>query len=511
LEVLKGHDGLVHSAGFSADGTKIITASWDKTVRVWDAKTYEPLKVLPSHSRDINFAAFSRDGERIVTASDDGTARVWDARTYDPWQVSGPHDFGKRLFAISAVSGGSLAAVLTYAALADARPDTLTRTGVGLPPCTQEGLRKDEEWFGAQVRGRQVQPANPVQSWRDCLQLLSAGDFLSPVFVSLVSNDPLRIGWRGNRAAVLEHAWEARYARLTGKGDDGLDIMFKRDGDSTLAQSLSTVRRKAAERNTWLPILLLNGTSVETGRRIVTSDVDTLACGGNGQVPDRVFADSYDLHELFRPTCQTAASVSSIKDIRLSTAATMSARFPFISPPGVIIGKDGKDGKSIVDRVVDGGYYENFGATTAMELANALRQPDFKLRAPIILLITNDPHTSKMECVTEDNFDYYPRSYSTPWFPTFSSPLDALLGTRNARATHAAVNLCKALKDRFGFVSVQPDPKSPDKDLSLSWWLSKRVQKALDEQIDGQHNFGSLAKINPRRVIELKSADMKAP
>jgi hypothetical protein len=222
-----------------------------------------------------------------------------------------------------------------------------------------------------------------------------------------------------------------------------------------------------------------------------------------------MFTDSYDLHELFfRPACQTAAFASSIKDIRLSTAATMSARFPFISPPGVIVGKDGEDGERIVDRVVDGGYYENFGATTAMELAHALRDRNFKLKPPIILLITNNPHTSKMECVSGLE---YPRPKSTPWFPTFSSPLDALLGTTNARATHAAVSLCNELGYRFGFVSVRPDPKNKDKDLPLSWWLSKRVQKALDEQIDGADNLPALAKIRPHRRVEVKSADAKLP
>src|SRR3982751_6448640 len=45
-------------------------------------------------------------------------------------------------------------------------------------------------------------------------------------------------------------------------------------------------------------------------------------------------------------------------DVRLSTAAHNSARFPFISPPGSVRNQDQK----LVDRIVDGGYFENYGA-----------------------------------------------------------------------------------------------------------------------------------------------------
>jgi hypothetical protein len=507
LRVLKGHIWRMNRAAFSHDGMKIVTAAWDGTVRIWDATTYELLRVLRAHSRDINSAAFSRDDGRIVTASHDGTAKVWNARTYErnAWSVIPTHPFGKQLFAISAVSGGSLGAVLTYAALADARPKNLTETGIGLPPCTKKG-RDDGDWFGAQVRGQQVQPANPVESWRDCLQLLSAGDFLSPVFVGMVSNDPLRFGLRENRAVVLEHAWEARYARLTGK-EDGLGWVQKEqeeeDADTTLARSLSKVRRLAADQRIWLPILLLNGTSVETGRRIVTSDVDTRDTEGK-----EVFVDTYDLHELFGRPTSNGQSVNAKPacqgcDIRLSTAATMSARFPVISPPGSINGADGK----IIDRVVDGGYYEYFGATTAMVLADAL--PKYGLRQPIIILINNDPHSSKMECVAGGL--EYPTPQPTPWFPsfswfpTFSSPLNALWGTQNARATHAAVNLCNRYQkdsDRFIFITVKRDPTNPTKELSMSWWLSKHVQKYLDEQIDDQINFKAFEKISRLQRVD---------
>jgi WD40 repeat protein len=80
LEVLSAHDDIVLSAAYSPDGTRIVTASEDKTARIWDARTGAQLGVLWGHGDGVSCAAYSPDGTRIVTASDDKTARVWDAR-----------------------------------------------------------------------------------------------------------------------------------------------------------------------------------------------------------------------------------------------------------------------------------------------------------------------------------------------------------------------------------------------------------------------------------------------
>jgi WD40 repeat protein len=81
LAVLSGHVDRVYSAAYSPDGTRIVTASIDKTARVWDAHTGAQLAVLSGHSDRVYSAAYSPDGTRIVTASMDKTARVWDAHT----------------------------------------------------------------------------------------------------------------------------------------------------------------------------------------------------------------------------------------------------------------------------------------------------------------------------------------------------------------------------------------------------------------------------------------------
>ena len=78
------HQGEVLAAAFSPDGSRVVTASDDRTARVWDARTGKPLTEPLAHQGTVRAAAFSPDGARVVTASDDKTARVWDARTGKP-------------------------------------------------------------------------------------------------------------------------------------------------------------------------------------------------------------------------------------------------------------------------------------------------------------------------------------------------------------------------------------------------------------------------------------------
>jgi len=78
LWVGKGHTDRVWEAAFSPDGTQVVTASVDKTARVWDVATGKPLATLTGHTGWVSTAAFSPDGTQVVTASVDETARVWD-------------------------------------------------------------------------------------------------------------------------------------------------------------------------------------------------------------------------------------------------------------------------------------------------------------------------------------------------------------------------------------------------------------------------------------------------
>ena len=78
---LEGHEDDVSFADFSPDGKRIVTASDDKTARVWDAATGKQTLNLAGHSARVRYATYSADGRKIATTSDDGTIKVWDARS----------------------------------------------------------------------------------------------------------------------------------------------------------------------------------------------------------------------------------------------------------------------------------------------------------------------------------------------------------------------------------------------------------------------------------------------
>ncbi len=67
--LLVGHQGPMQSACFSPDGARIVTASYDRTARLWDAATGQELAALHGHEGRVESACFSPDGARIVTAS----------------------------------------------------------------------------------------------------------------------------------------------------------------------------------------------------------------------------------------------------------------------------------------------------------------------------------------------------------------------------------------------------------------------------------------------------------
>src|SRR6266702_2862082 len=79
----------VHSIALSPDGQRIVSASEDRTIRVWNATTGENIAgPLTGHMDSVMSVAFSPDGQRIVSGSLDRTIRVWNAATGE--KVAGP-------------------------------------------------------------------------------------------------------------------------------------------------------------------------------------------------------------------------------------------------------------------------------------------------------------------------------------------------------------------------------------------------------------------------------------
>ena len=72
-----GHSDYVLSVAYSLDGTKIISGSDDKTIKIWDANTGECLKTLEGHSSNVQSVAYSPDGTKIISGSQDTTIKIW--------------------------------------------------------------------------------------------------------------------------------------------------------------------------------------------------------------------------------------------------------------------------------------------------------------------------------------------------------------------------------------------------------------------------------------------------
>jgi WD40 repeat protein len=78
LLTLFGHTGEASACAFSPDGRFIVSGSYDETLKVWEAATGAEVHTLSGHTTMVNSCAFSPDGKWIVSASYDDTLKVWE-------------------------------------------------------------------------------------------------------------------------------------------------------------------------------------------------------------------------------------------------------------------------------------------------------------------------------------------------------------------------------------------------------------------------------------------------
>jgi len=343
----------------------------------------------------------------VATAGGGLRAAYWTATVLGRLQDEAP-DFRAYLFGISGVSGGSLGSVVFVTLLADGAP-------APAPPCASGG--KAFECAG---------------------QAVLAQDFLAPTAASMLFPDlmqrfvPAPV-FREDRAVALERAWERAW------GEAGLAK------DAWTRRSFTALWRGNAGH---LPALFLNGTHVETGKRVITANL---------KIDGAAFRDAYDFFALVPG------------DVLPSTAAHNSARFPYVSPAGTLRADGENRG-----HVVDGAYFENFGAVTAQEalrgVLDALRR-DGKTARPVLVQISNDPQLRDDDLEVDRVEGPAPRPGN--WFGNeMLSPPRAMLKTRDARGILAYKEFLREVPpDRRAHFRLCDIKDSPEP--ALGWVLAK--------------------------------------
>ena len=107
LQTLKGHTNLVRAVVVMPDGSRAISASHDKTLKVWDMETGEKLQTLQGHTDSVYAVAVMHDGRRAISASHDKTLKVWDMKTEEELQTLKGHT--DSVYAVAVTPDGSRA------------------------------------------------------------------------------------------------------------------------------------------------------------------------------------------------------------------------------------------------------------------------------------------------------------------------------------------------------------------------------------------------------------------
>jgi hypothetical protein len=369
-----------------------------------------------------------------IVATEGGGIRAayWTAAVLGDIQDQNP-SFAAHLFAISGVSGGSLGGSVFEALLAE----------------------------------------KSVGSFKDAGTDMLAQDFLSPALAGMLYPDLVQrlLPWPFpslDRGRALELGWEKAWR------DKMRNDRFER--------SFVDLWSDGPDRRSWMPALFLNGTSVEKGNRVITTNL-------------RLTNHFIDAADAARKLSASGSAGDLGCHIPLSTAAHMSARFTYVSPAGRF-----PDGTHIVD----GGYFENSAATTAYEIAKRIKDRCAYPQAPInnvdvkVIMISNDPRKRSLDPAAPA-----PKSSLLKRTPKMTShgnflgdvtaPIYALMNTRDARGRYAQKNIALEERRRKANMSV-PAPPTPDiiyfklRDtqvpLPLGWMLSAGAAKSMQQQLE---------------------------
>jgi hypothetical protein len=319
-----------------------------------------------------------------------------------------------------------------------------------------------------------------------------------------------------DRAATLERAWEREWS------------------SGALERGLFELRR-ASEHS---PLLLLNGTSVGDGCRFNVSVLDaSVEVVNPREVPtcrsNAPFDESQDLTRL--PTAgeqRRVAEKSALPatrdladflcgepyDVSLSTAALLSARFPYVNPSGRIAWRCPGVDRPPVAHVVDGGYLDTSGASPIVELMTRLEPlveewqrvdaPAGTCVVPLMIQVDNG-----FEDTAPPRGGRRPAELLIPPKTVFDARIGRAAEARNAaallfNAPFGGITLAEAVfADRYAhFVNqAHPGPAAP-----LGWAQSRYSEEELRSQLRQKKNLQALSEIR-QWFAAAENGDLRCP
>jgi WD40 repeat protein len=96
IRTLEGHAGAVYSVNMTPDCKRAVSGSADRTLRLWNLKTGECIKTLRGHTEIVGAVSITPDGSRAVSGSSDKTVRVWNLESGKClWILEGHSDYVK--------------------------------------------------------------------------------------------------------------------------------------------------------------------------------------------------------------------------------------------------------------------------------------------------------------------------------------------------------------------------------------------------------------------------------
>ena len=373
---------------------------------------------------------------------------------------------------------------------------------------------------------------------------LLSGDLVAPDVARLFVGDlphALLAGGTQDRAAMLEQGWEAAWDKAAhGSGDKGnTNAGIRPNG----AQASDQIGLRRGLRATWddshvggawsTPVLALNGSEVEDGCRFLASAVDfTLprALPANPADASTVVTsadDRPDAHACRGPATKDGAAVDILpstnelidylcpgEDVPLSTAAHISARFPYVSPTGRILRKscagNGLVPGPAVSYDADGGIFDNSGSGTAVDAWRALTplassiesQPGAGCLVPLFIQIDNSPPADVTADVTKPD----PRPNE------LTAPITATIGQLASREEYARASAAAAFTRPVSasgrpvtFAASPGSPSSmwfritlfgqPGPQPPLGWTLAPATVEQMRAQLTGGSNSQTIEAI----------------